>query len=349
LTGERYIHIGGRKIGEFVLVVAEAGVNHNGSLKRALVMVDEAARAGADAIKFQTFTAERLVAAGAAKAQYQEKGTAGKDQLEMLKALELSKNDFAVIAERARKRRLIFLSTPYDEESVDLLETLGVPAYKVGSSDLTNHPFLEYVAKKDRPIILSTGMSSLAEIREAVAAIRNQGNEAIVLLHCVSSYPCVPADCNLRAMQTLRDDFGLPVGFSDHTMGVEVALAATALGAVIIEKHFTLSRRLPGPDQRASLEPQEFRRMVSGIRTTEQALGSSVKAPAGCERELQLVARRSIVAAAEISVGQHITREMVAFKRPGTGIPPNELQILLGKRAAREIKRDEVLTWDMVT
>jgi N-acetylneuraminate synthase/N,N'-diacetyllegionaminate synthase len=330
------------------LVVAEAGVNHNGSLKRALRMVDKAAEVGADAVKFQTFTAERLVSAGAPKARCQKKSASGRDQLEMLKALELSHQDFAAISERARKRGIVFLSTPFDEESVDFLETLDVPAYKVASGDLTNHPFLEYVARKDKPMILSTGMSNLEEIREAVAAIRNQGNRNVVLLHCVSSYPSDPADCNLRAMQTLRDNFNLPVGFSDHTMSVEVAMAATALGAVIIEKHFTLSHKLPGPDQRASLEPREFRLMVIGIRTTEKAMGSSVKAPTESERELRLVARRSIVAAVEIPKGQAITKEMVTFKRPGTGIPPNEFRILLGKHAAREIRRDEVLTWDMI-
>jgi N-acetylneuraminate synthase/N,N'-diacetyllegionaminate synthase len=348
LTGQRGINIAGRKIGESVLVVAEAGVNHNGSLKRALRMVDEAARARADAIKFQTFKAERLVSAGTPKTLYQRKSTAGRDQLEMLEALELSHQDFATISERARKRGIVFLSTPFDEESADFLETLGVPAFKVASGDLTNHPFLEYVAKKGRPIILSTGMSSLEEVGEAIAVIRSQGNEDIVLLHCVSSYPSDPADCNLRAMQTLRGNFNLPVGFSDHTRSIEVPLAATALGAVVIEKHFTLSRRLPGPDQRASLEPKEFRRMVSGIRMTEQAIGSSVKAPTESERDLRLVARRSAVAAVEIPKEEVITREMVVFKRPGTGIPPNELPILLGKRAARGIKRDEVLTWDMV-
>jgi N-acetylneuraminate synthase/N,N'-diacetyllegionaminate synthase len=267
----------------------------------------------------------------------------------MLKALELSHQDFAAISQRARKRGIVFLSTPFDEESVDFLETLDVPAYKVASGDLTNHSFLEYVARKGKPMILSTGMSHLEEIREAVAAIRGQGNGNVVLLHCVSSYPSDPADCNLRVMQTLRDNFNLPVGFSDHTMSVEVAMAATALGAVIIEKHLTLSHKLPGPDQRASLEPKEFQLMVSGIRTTEKAMGSSVKAPTESELELRLVARRSIVAALEIRKGQVITKEMVTFKRPGTGIPPNELRILLGKRAAREIKRDEVLTWDMIT
>jgi N-acetylneuraminate synthase len=349
LAVERSIRIGAREIGRSILVIAEAGVNHNGSLKRALRMVDEAARVGADAVKFQTFTAAKLVSAGTPKAQYQKKNTAGKDQLEMLKAVELSHRDFAALSERARKRGILFLSTPFDEESVDFLETLNLPAYKIASGDLTNHPFLEYVAKRNRPVILSTGMSTLEEIGKAIAVIRNQGNDRVVLLHCVSSYPCDPADCNLRVMQTLRESFNVPVGFSDHTMAVEVALAAAALGAVIIEKHFTLSRSLRGPDHGASLEPKEFRQMVRGIRTTERAIGNPVKVPTEGERELRLIARRSIVAAIGISKGQVITKEMVAFKRPGTGIQPSELQVLLGKRAAREIKRDEVLTWDMVT
>jgi N,N'-diacetyllegionaminate synthase len=240
------------------------------------------------------------------------------------------------------------LATPFDEGSVDLLDALGVPAYKVGSGDLTNIPLLEHVARKAKPVILSTGMSNLVEIQEAVATIRAQGNSEIILLHCVSSYPSRVEDSNLRAMQVLKERFGLPVGFSDHSQGIEVALAATALGAVVIEKHFTLSRKLPGPDHKSSLEPSQFFKMLKGIRLVEQALGKPLKEPTHEEIKMRLIARRSIVASTDIEIGQVITREMVSIKRPGTGIPPKELQRLLGKRATRTIRRDEMLAWDML-
>jgi len=340
--------VGPKKVGASVIVVAEGGVNHNGSPRRALTMVDEAAKAGADAIKFQTFITERVVSRGAPKADYQMKTGGGKTQLEMLKPLELSSRDFSEISERAQRRNLLFLSTPFDEESVDLLEELGVPAYKVGSGELTNLPFLEYVAKKGKPVILSTGMSYLEEVQEAVSTILNQGNDRIILMHCVTSYPANPADANLRAIQTLRETFNVPVGFSDHTLGMEVALAAVALGAVMIEKHLTLSQSLPGPDHKASLEPEEFGQMVRGIRVVERALGSATKAPTKEELKMRKIARRSIVASVEISEGEKITRSMVVFKRPGSGIAPRDLQLLLGKKAKRKIKPDETLTWDMV-
>ena len=340
--------IGSKEVGKSIVVVAEAGVNHNGDLRRALRMVDEAASAGADAIKFQTFVTERVVSHQAPKAEYQKKASRGKTQFEMLKSLELSRTDFVAISKRALKRGIILLSTPFDCESVDFLEALGVPAYKVGSGEITNLPFLEYVARKGRPVILSTGMSYLEEVRDAVSAIRNQGNNKIILLHCVSSYPADPSDSNLRAMQTLRDTFDVPVGFSDHSMGTVVALAAAALGAVVIEKHFTFSRKLPGPDQKASLECGEFAEMVRGIRLVERAQGSPIKAPTGEEQRMQLVARRSIVASVDICEGQLITEDRLDFKRPGTGLSPKELPLLHGRRAARDIKRDEVLTWDML-
>lgn len=345
---ESKIHIGDRLVGESVFIIAEAGVNHDGNLKRALKMVDEAALTGADAVKFQAFVTESLVSGRAPKADYQKKRGKGKNQREMLKPLELSSQDFAAIAERARRRGILFLSSAFDEESADLLEDLGVPAYKMGSGELTNIPLLEHVAKKGKPVLLSTGMGTLDEIQEAVTAIRTQGNHQIVLLHCVSSYPSRPRDSNLRAMKVLRERFGLPVGFSDHTEGLEVALAAAALGATIIEKHFTLSRKLPGPDQKASLEPTEFRAMVQGMRVVEQALGKPVKEPTPEELKMRLIARRSLIASVYIAKGQVITRQMVAIKRPGTGIPPKEIGNMIGKRATRKIRRDQVLRWDMV-
>lgn len=345
---EDVIRIGNKTIGESVFIIAEAGVNHNGNLRRALKIVDEAASAGADAIKFQTFVAERLVSSQAPKADYQKRRASGKTQLDMLKALELSRQDFTAISDRARTRGIIMMSTPFDEKSVDDLESIGVPAYKVGSGDLTDLPLLGHIASKGKPIMLSTGMATLSEVREAVAAIRAEGNDQIVLLHCVSSYPSRPEDSNLRAMQVLRETFGVPVGFSDHTEGVEVAIAAAALGAVVIEKHFTLSRKLPGPDHKASLEPSQFLEMVKEIRLVERALGKAVKEPTQEELKMRLIARRSVVASADIGKGQLIAPEMLSLKRPGTGIPPKELQSVVGKRAAQFIRRDQVLTWEML-
>jgi N,N'-diacetyllegionaminate synthase len=344
---EDEIWIGKKKIGESVFIVAEAGVNHNGNLKRALRMVDEAAEAGADAVKFQTFTPELVASSRAPKAKYQRTAR-GKSQIEMLKRLALTRLDFEAISQRAEKRRILMLSTPFDDESVDFLDALGVPAYKVSSGDLTNIPLIEHIARKGKPVILSTGMATLDEVQDAVGAVRRNGNDRIILLHCVSAYPSKPDDSNLRAMQTLRETFRVPVGFSDHTLGTDVPIAAAALGAVMIEKHFTLSRNLPGPDHKSSLEPREFIRMVRGIRTAERALGRPEKAPTKAEMEMRAVARKSIVASRNIQKGESITREMVAVKRPGTGIQPKELAYLLGKRASRAIKADEVLTWDMV-
>ena len=342
------IIIGDERVGESVFIIAEAGVNHNGSLKRALKMVDEAARTGANAIKFQAFVTESLVSDRAPKADYQKKRGQGKTQRDMLQRLELSPRDFAAIAERARRRGIVMLSSAFDEASADLLEDLGVPAYKMGSGELTDIPLLEHVAKKDKPVLISTGMATLEEIQEAVSAVRAQGNNQIILLHCVSSYPSRAKDSNLRAMVLLRERFGVPVGFSDHTIGVEVPLAAAALGAVVIEKHFTLSRKLAGPDQEASLEPSEFRGMVEGIRVVEEALGRPVKEPTADELKMRLVARRSLVASVNIPKGQVISRQMLAIKRPGTGILPKEIGNMIGKCATRNIRRDQVLTWDMV-
>lgn len=311
-------------------------------------MVDEAERVGADAVKFQAFVTEHLVSSHAPKAGYQKKRGHGKTQRDMLKQLELSPHDFAVIAERARRRGIVMLSSAFDEESADLLEDLAVPAYKMGSGELTNIPLLEHIAKKGKPVLLSTGMGTLDEIQEALSAIRAQGNNQIVLLHCVSSYPSPARDSNLRAMQLLRERFAVPVGFSDHTEGVEVAYAAAALGAVIIEKHFTLSRKLLGPDHIASLEPSQFREMADGIRVVEQALGRAVKEPTPEELKMRLIARRSLVASMDIAKGQIISRQMVSIKRPGTGIPPKELRNMIGKRATRNIRRDQVFRWEMV-
>jgi N-acetylneuraminate synthase/N,N'-diacetyllegionaminate synthase len=342
----RSIQIGTRRIGskEPVFIIAEAGVNHNGDLDLARQLVDVAAESGADAVKFQTFRAEELVTPTAAKAKYQIETTGAEEsQFDMIKRLELSAEAHRELIARCGQRGILFLSSPFDFESADLLEDLGVPAYKIPSGEITNWPFLEHIASKKKPVILSTGMSNLEEVKQAVAVLRGAGCSELAVLHCTSNYPAPPASVNLRAMRTLATALGTPVGFSDHTMGIEVALGAAALGASVIEKHFTLDRSLPGPDHRASLNPGELESMVRGIRAVQSALGNGDKEPALAEREVRDVARRSIVARCTIPAGAAIAREMLAFKRPGTGIPPSEYKQLIERRAARTIPANTVI------
>ncbi len=342
------INIGDRPVGSGypVFIVAEAGVNHNGDIELALKMIDEARKAGADAIKFQVFKAENLATEYAPKAKYQVvNDRSSRSQYEMLKKLELSEEEFRELYRYARDRGLIFLATPYDFESVDLLEEMGVPAYKVSSSDLTNIPFLEYIAEKGKPVILSTGMATLGEVEEAVNTVRNTGNNQIILLHCITSYPADIEKLNLRAIQTLREAFKLPVGFSDHSLGIYAAIAAVALGAVMIEKHFTLDKNLPGPDHKASLTPVELREMIRAIRMIEKALGDGIKKPLPEEEEIKRVVRKSIVAKKDIPKGTIITRDLITFKRPGIGLEPKYYRMILGKRTRRNIKRNELIYW----
>ena len=349
----RGVRIGSRQVGGGApaFVIAEAGVNHNGSLELARQLVDVAAEAGADAIKFQLFRAEAVVGPGSPKARYQLEGDDRASQLEMLKALELRPEWLPELRDRADRYGLEFLCTPFDEESLDLLVRVGVPAVKVGSGELTNLPFLERVGATGLPVILSTGMATLAEVRDAVDALEGAGRGrrvGLVLLHCVSSYPAEPRDCNLRAMATLVEAFGVPVGFSDHTQGWEIAVAAVALGASVLEKHLTLDRSLPGPDHRASLEPAEFRAMVWALRSVESALGDGVKRPMPSEADVARVTRRSVVAARPLQRGTVLTRDMLAIKRPGTGIPPAELPKLVGRVLLRDLAADEVIGWEDV-
>ena len=347
----RTIEIGGRPIGPGhpPFVIAEAGVNHNGNLDMALQLVGVAADAGAEAVKFQTFTAERVVTWDAPKAAYQ-KATTGiaESQLEMLKKLELSQEAHRELQAYCRKRGILFLSSPFDEQSADFLEGLDIPAFKIPSGEITNLPFLEHVARKARPMIVSTGMASLEEVRSAVATIRETGNSGLILLHCVSAYPANAADANLMAMQTMATAFDLPIGYSDHTVGIEVALAAVALGAQVIEKHFTLDRDLPGPDHRASLEPDELRALVRGTRNVRAALGHGRKEPAPCEAEIAAVSRKSIVAATDIPVGTVITRDLIVMKCPGTGLPPSMVSQIVGRTAAQDIRADTLIASEML-
>jgi N,N'-diacetyllegionaminate synthase len=330
-------------------IIAEAGVNHNGSVEMAHRLVDAAADSGADAVKFQTFRAEDLVTRDAPMADYQAANTGSKEsQFELLKRLELSREAHRELVDHAAKRSILFLSTPFDEASAHFLGDLGVPAFKVSSGELTNLPFLETLARTGKPIILSTGMGTLAEVECAVTAIRRAGNNQIVVLHCVSCYPAMPADVNLRAMHTMQAALGLPVGYSDHTLGTETALAAVALGACVIEKHFTLDRELPGPDHKASLTPSELCAMVAAARNVEAALGTGVKAPAASERNTAAVARKSLVASRDIAAGTPITGDMIAVKRPGTGLPPAQKSSLVGRVARREIRAGTLLNTELL-
>ena len=345
------IEILGREIGpgQPCFIIAEAGVNHNGSLEMARQLVDAAARAGADAVKFQTFKAEKVVSPQAPKAAYQLQTTgASESQLDMVKRLELPFDAFRELYVYCQDKGIRFMSTPFDEESVDFLAELGVAVFKIPSGEITNLPFLAHVAHKGKPMIVSTGMSYLGEVEAAVRTIEEVGNRDFVLLHCVSNYPANPADVNLRAMHTLAAAFGVPVGYSDHTLGIEVAIAAVALGACVIEKHFTLDRSLPGPDHRASLEPDELAALVRGIRTVEAALGHGRKEPAASEANTTVVARRSLVAARDIPAGTVLTEEMIAIKRPGTGLPPAMRPYLIGRTARITILAGTLLTLEML-
>lgn len=326
-------------------IIAEAGVNHNGDLSLAKKLVEVAAETGADAVKFQTFQADKLVSKSAEKAPYQLKTTGMREsQYEMISRLELSAEDHLVLIDHCKKNKIAFLSSPFDEESVDLLDRLGVLLFKIPSGEITNEPFLKHVASKKRPIILSTGMSTLEEVKEAVKWIRSKSEAELTLLHCVTEYPAPYDQINLRAMLTLHN-LGLPVGYSDHTEGIDIAIAAVALGASIIEKHFTLDRNLPGPDHLASLEPEEFGQMVTAIRKVESSLGHGTKEPAPCELENRKVARKSLVAKHDLQAGHVIRPEDISSKRPGNGIPPFLVNSLIGKSLRKPIAKDELISW----
>ncbi|MDP1808990.1 MAG: N-acetylneuraminate synthase [Actinomycetota bacterium] len=329
-----------------VFIIAEAGVNHNGDFDLAKSLVRAAAGAGADAVKFQSFKAERLVTRAAPKADYQKISDGARSQYDMLKALELSDEAVSALKDEAKRFGLIFMSTPFDEIAATWLDRLGVQVFKIGSGDLTNLPLLALVAGFNKPMIISTGMAAEGEIDEALAAVRSAGNPDIILLHCVSAYPADPKDANLRAIQTMKDRFNLPVGFSDHTPGIAVSIAAAALGACVIEKHLTVDKDLPGPDHRASLDPDEFKALVEGLRIVTAALGSGKKEPTPAERKIAQTVRKSVVAQAAIPKGALITAEMVTLKRPAGGIPPKDISKVIGAVAARDIGDDEVITWD---
>ncbi len=329
-----------------VFVIAEAGVNHNGQLDMALELVAAAAAAGADAVKFQTFRAQDLATAAAPKAGYQVETTgAGQNQLEMLRRLELGRDEHVRLLEACRQHGIEFMSSAFDLKSLAFLDELGCRRVKVPSGEVTNVPYLRAVAACAKPVILSTGMCDLDEVRHAVATLEAAGlaRERLTILHCNTEYPTPMTDVNLRAMVTLGKTFGVRYGNSDHTPGIEIPIAATALGATVIEKHLTLDRALPGPDHRASLEPTEFGAMVGAIRNVGTALGSADKTPSASELPNRAIGRRSIVAATGISAGERFDADNLTTKRPGTGLAPTHWDALLGRTARRSYGPDEMI------
>jgi len=335
-------------------IIAEAGVNHNGSRELALELVDIAADAGANAIKFQTFKADELVRKGAKKAAYQKRETGDGDQYSMLKKLEMSKDLHLALIERCEFRKIEFMSTAFDTEALDFLLDHGMKRIKIPSGEITNHPFIRYIASKNIPIIMSTGMSTMNEITEAKLVIESERKNCgftgalesiLTILHCTSNYPSSPEDVNLKAMRTISEVTGMSIGYSDHTLGTAVATGAVAMGAVIIEKHFTKSRELSGPDHRASLEPDELRELVDNIRTITKALGSSKKTPTESELPVRELVRRSVTVNKNIKSRHMITEDDITLKRPGTGILPKSFDKVIGRQTIRGLTAGDTLNW----
>jgi N-acetylneuraminate synthase len=328
-----------------IFIIAEAGVNHNGCMKTAKKLIDAAKDAGANAIKFQTFSSEELATSYAEKAEYQKlSAPESKNQLQMLKPLEFGEKENVELSTYCRKMKIEFMSSPFDCKSVDLLDRIGVKRFKIPSGEITNYLLLEYIALKKKPIILSTGMSTMKEVKNAVKVFYSKGNKMIVLLHCVTEYPAPFSEINLKAMLTMQKALSLPVGYSDHTVGIEIAIAAASLGAEVIEKHLTISRTMPGPDHKASIEPNEFCRMVNNIRNVEKALGNGIKMPAKCELINIGIARRSIVASTDIRKGELFSPNNLTAKRPGAGICPGMLRSLFGKKSKLSFRKNELIT-----
>src|SRR5690554_301716 len=327
-----------------VFIIAEAGVNHNGSLELAKKLVDAAKDAGADCVKFQTFVSKNIVSKNAVKAEYQKQQTEPEEsQQDMLKKLELSFDEFVELNEYCKSKSIEFMSTAFDFDSIDFLDGLKMGTWKIPSGDITNLPYLIKIANLNKPVILSTGMSTMEDIRSAIKALKENGAAELTVLHCTTEYPTPFEDVNLRAMNTIKEEFGVKVGYSDHTKGIEVPIAAVALGATVIEKHFTLDRNLEGPDHKASLEPNELKAMVDSIRHIELALGNGMKQPAESEKKNMAVARKSIIASKDIKAGDIFTEENLTVKRPGDGISPMRWFDIIGKPAPRDFEEDELI------
>lgn len=327
-----------------IFIIAEAGVNHNGDIGIAKRLVDQAVRAGADAVKFQTFKAENLVCRNAKKAEYQMETTNKEEsQLEMLKKLELTRDMHEQLMDYCSQRHIMFLSTPFDLESLQFLMECNIELIKIPSGEITNYPYLKAVGETGKRVIISSGMSSLEEVKNAIKVLRDNGSKEITVLHCNTEYPTPYADVNLKAMLTMREELGVAVGYSDHTQGIEVPIAAAALGASVIEKHFTLDKDMEGPDHKASLEPDELAEMVKAIRNIELALGDGRKEPSESEKKNIEIVRKSIVARCDIKEGEIFTERNLTTKRPGTGISPMHWNEVLNRRAKKNFYEDEVI------
>ncbi|NQT46517.1 MAG: N-acetylneuraminate synthase [Candidatus Omnitrophica bacterium] len=345
------IRIGERLIGnsEEVFIIAEAGVNHNGDLELAKRLIAAAKDAGADAIKFQSFITEEIISQGAPKAGHQLRHSdKDESQFDMIKRLELSEDDHKKLIAYANSKGIIFLSTPYDFYTVDWLDKYGVPAFKIASIDVDNRHLLKYVASKKKPIILSTGMSYLEEVRAGVDAVRGAGNTDIILLHCTSNYPTAKQDTNLNAIRTLAREFNTVVGYSDHTEGDEASLCAVCLGARVIEKHFTVDKKLAGPDHILSMDPKEFKMFIERVKGVESLLGSGEKAPALSEMANRRDMKRSLFTRFPVKKGELLTIDKIAFKRPGTGIAASKIDDALGRRSTCDIEPETMLSWEMI-
>ena len=346
VDGIRHVAVGPFTIGGGrCFVIGEAGVNHNGDVGIAHRLIDVAADTGVDAVKFQTFEPDLLVSRTASKAEYQKRNTGtDESQLEMLRALMLPSDAYEELVAHANERGVMFLSTPFDERSADFLEQLDVSAFKIASGELTNHRLLKHVASKGRPLLISTGMSTLDEVRTAVDVVRDAGNPPLALFHCVSNYPASPSDCNLRAMETMRRALGVPTGWSDHTAGVAIPIAAVALGADLLEKHFTLDRSMPGPDHAASLEPHELRAMMEAIRGTEAALGTGEKRPVAAELPIAALVRRSVHARRNLEAGHKLKADDLVLLRPAVGVPASSEAVVVGRRLSRAVAAGDPIT-----
>ena len=328
------------------IIIAEAGGNHNGSIELATKLIDVAAQAGADFVKFQTFKAETLVTRTADKAEYQKEITdTDESQFEMIKKLELDRKTHEELIDHCKQIDIQFLSTAFDHDSIDLLDQLNMPLFKIPSGEITNLPYLRHIGKMGKPIIMSTGMSTLDEVHNALNILIESGadKEQITILHCNTEYPTPMKDVNLKAMLTIKDELGVNIGYSDHTLGIEVPIAAVAIGATVIEKHFTLDRNLPGPDHAASLEPHELKEMVSAIRNIEKAIGNGMKKPSPSEIKNIPIVRKSIVAKKSIKKYEKFSEENLTAKRPGTGISPMEWNKYVGKLSDKEYQVDELI------
>ena len=329
---------------ESTFIIAEIGVNHNGSIELAKNMIKSASRCGVDAVKFQTFRSEDLVTENAKTAEYQQKNANENSQFEMLKKLELTFEDFKELKDYASKCNVMFISSPFDINSVDLLENLNVSLYKLGSGELNNFELIDYVQKTNKPMILSTGMATLEEIKETYDFIENKEN--LIILHCITGYPTSFEEANLNFIKTLQSEFDVPIGFSDHSPGIELPIAAVALGACVVEKHFTLDKTLEGPDHKASLNPVEFKTMVDAIRNVEVAMGDGVRKFSENELEIKKIARKSIILNEDISEGIRIEKKMLAIKRPGTGIAPKYINQVIGRKVNQDLNKNAVLKWE---